>query len=508
MSAVRLLCVLACLLGALASAEKDPWGKDIPVHPWMGQTWPMRSRVCANYTAGIACRIPYHLLPRDQDVAAYSRIRAKTVWIDTGKTASGQNSVKESTMEEWEGEPAVRLVSEAAAQAPSDLKAVGDRLAGPGLEWKPYDYYLADVRRPFAAATYAPPGITALIGVGKGRRALVLYYQAYCTAVVLSGDIANIDGLLDQVQVMTTDAKGVRMTWAEAQGTKGVCLTAEGLPGKSPTAPVAWKQGLGIETRHYQVTGNIPSAKLAARARDLEALYAAYAKFFETQNDAPLKFEVHISDTWATFQELCAACDNKLDVAPGEMIGGFFVPSQQSLWIYEESGKLGGPSMSIEHVMCHECSHQFLHMACNGSSHVPTWVNEGIAVYFENGVLANGRYQYRDPVDRIKELAGIYRKTRTTVAPLNHYLDHHGPISAVLYGEVYAMVHYWAFGSPSGKTRFRAYWKALRAGEDGAKAFERIFLVDMAKKTGSRQLAIDNWRELLTQYVLTDLSRR
>jgi len=175
--------------------------------------------------------------------------------------------------------------------------------------------------------------------------------------------------------------------------------------------------------------------------------------------------------------------------------------------VYEESGKLGGPSMAIEHVMCHECSHQFLHMACNGSDHVPTWINEGIAVHFENGILAGGRYQHRPPVDRIKRLATIYRQRRTTLQPINAYLDHHGHIGADLYAEVYAMVHFWAFESPDGSKRFRELWKALRTGEDGLKAFERIFIADMVKVADSRQKALDNWRERLTTYVLRKLSK-
>jgi len=45
------------LLGSLAAAELDPWGKPIPVEPWTGEQWPMRMRVCADYAAGVACRV-------------------------------------------------------------------------------------------------------------------------------------------------------------------------------------------------------------------------------------------------------------------------------------------------------------------------------------------------------------------------------------------------------------------------------------------------------------------
>ena len=507
----RLLLCLATTTLLLAAVEKDPWGQDIPIHPWFGASWPMRHRICADYQAGIACLVPYGLLPRDQAVPSYSRMRPKTTWVDDGRSIDGRKAVKELTLMEWETEPAVRLLSEAAPAGPADMAAIGDRLAGAALTWKPYDYYANPDKRPFAAKEFAPDGIVAQLGEAKGRRALVLHHQDRCSVVVLSGELAAKAELLDQVQVMSRDRKGVASTWAEVQGAKGVCLGADRLPltakAKAARPPIAWKEGYSIETRHYQVTGNIPPGQLAKRARDLEALYAAYSTFFETEDDAPLKFEVHICDTWKAFQELSTACDRPLQVENGSVLGGFFVPMCQSLWIYEESGQLGGPSMAIEHVMSHECSHQFLHMACNGSDNVPTWINEGVAVYFENGVLAAGKYQHRFPVDRIKRLASIYRERRTTLQPMGIYLDHHGSIGADLYGEVFAMVHFWAFGQPGGRQRFHAFWKALRTGEDGLEAFNRIFMADMVKVAGSRQVALENWRKALTAYVLGELSK-
>ena len=157
--------------------------------------------------------------------------------------------------------------------------------------------------------------------------------------------------------------------------------------------------------------------------------------------------------------------------------------------------------------MRHEFSHQFLHMACNGTDHVPTWINEGIAVHFENGFLANGRYRHQPPVDRIKRLATLYKTRKSTLQPMNVYLDHHGSIGADLYGEVHAMVHFWAFSAPGGREHFLAYWKALRASEDGLVAFERIFTTDLVKAAGSRQVALDRWCEQLTTYVQRELTK-
>lgn len=502
-----LLCWL--LLGSpmqpLSAAEKDPWGQDIPVLPWVGERGPMRMRVVADYPAEIAWRLPYSLLPRDQLTAVYSRVRPRTVWISTGVSSDGRPSVSEDSVLEWEAEPSARLVSETLASPPTELATVGDRLAGATLTWRPYDYYAVSATRPFAAKAWAPAGITALIGEGAGRRALVVLHGLHCSVAVISGAMVDKVELLDQLQVMVPNRTKRLQTWAEAQGDKGVATGPTGKPVKSASGVVAWKDGYEFETRHYHLTGHSSPARLAYHAANLEALYATYADFFGTGEGSPLKFEVHIANTWQDFTELSIACGRQLTVPKGSVLGGFFVPLTQSLWVYEESGTLGGPSMEIEHVMCHECSHQFLHMACNGSDNVPTWVNEGVAVHFENGTLVNGRYKHRPPRDRIQQLAALYKEKGTTLSPMSAYLDHHGKITAEGYGEVYAMVHFWAFGTPGGHERFIAYWAALRKGEDGLTAFERIFLVDMAASTGSRQQALDNWRAQLTTYVLRDL---
>ena len=85
---------------------------------------------------------------------------------------------------------------------------------------------------------------------------------------------------------------------------------------------------------------------------------------------------------------------------------------------------------------------------------------------------------------------------------LDQYIDQGGHINASQYSEVYAMTHFWIFGQgKEGITRFRAYWKALKAGEDGAKAFERIFLEDMIKNFGSRREAVKAWQKALLDYV-------
>jgi hypothetical protein len=166
--------------------------------------------------------------------------------------------------------------------------------------------------------------------------------------------------------------------------------------------------------------------------------------------------------------------------------------------------------------MAHECSHQFLHLTCNGTEHVPTWINEGLAVYFESGVFQNGEFVIRSPTERINHLKQHYAQQKSTLIPLDTYLDHHGGISVGQYGEVFAMTSFWLFGTCSpdalnckhkscGLARFREFFSALKKGEDGAEAFERIFMADMIKAQGSRSSAVELWRKCLIDYVTRKL---
>ena len=511
---LRVLFFFMMIIGSLSAVDKDPWGEDIPDAPWMGQGWPLRMRVCADYTAGIAWRLPYELVPHDQALAKYQRVRSKLGYLPSGRSIDGRQSVTMNYILEWETAVGAELISEPVLTLAENLATFGNRVTGQTLNWQPYDYYAVRPDRPFAAVAWAPALVIAAVGESKGMSVLVVSHplgtgadKGFTTAAILRGDMAAHRELLDGVQVLAADRKGRLRTWAEGQSELGFALTKDGKPIKTVRAAVAWQDGYEWETRHYHLTGNSSPARLSAHAADLEALYTTYQDFFQTSGGAPLKFEVHITNTWQEFSDLSTACKNPLHVPAGSVMGGFFMPLCQSLWIYEESGVLGGPPMSIEHVMCHECSHQFLHMACNGSDHVPTWINEGIAVHFENGILANGRYRHQPPVERIKRLASLYKTNKTTLQPMNVYLDHHGSIGADLYGEVYAMVHFWAFGAPGGREHFLAYWKALCAGEDGLVAFERIFTTDLVKAAGSRQIALDRWREQLTTYVQRELTK-
>lgn len=506
--------------------------------------FPMRDRVYCDPEAGISFRYPYGYRQPDQYLGEFRRSDDDQPPAADERVVAGPDGKPVRLRRlgpDGKPRPDVRVFSWALAQPPeglaadSALPAIGDREAGSALTWKPYDYYREAPDRPFAGRAWAPVDVEASIGAGEGVCVLVVRSGERVGGLVLRGGpdapAAN-RRLIDSFEVLATGekprpgakppakGKGPRaMTWAEAQCRKNQVFDAGGgLVKLGKAKPVPWQQAWEIETEHYHITANSSPERLAQRAALHEALYRCYAKLYEPERMPPTKAEVHIFDTCDQFDGAARQwVDPGFQARNGSsLIGGFFRPDWLSLWIYEESGAIN-PRMPIEEVAAHECSHQFLHLACNGSRHVPTWFNEGLAVYFESGQFKNGEFQVRLPADRIGDLRNAYTERRTTLAPLEQYLGHHGPITASQYGEVFAMVHFWVFGTcePNyqqckhkkgcGAARFREYWQALKKGEDGAQAFERIFLQDMIKAKGSRAAALEAWRLALVEYVIKRL---
>ncbi len=468
--------------------------------------FPMRSRVCYDVTLGIAVRYPYDYFAPDQSVARF--------WGRPKRSAEGKVVRRMRRMDVAD----LAVAGFPQADAPgATLQQAGERVTGPGLTWQDQPFYIEDPARPFRSAAWAPPGIAAAIGTGKGVSALVVKHGDRFSVVMVAGgpDEGENRSILDSLEVLVTAAKSADKptpakplkTWREHQWQAGKVVGRDGRV--STATPHSWSEANEIETAHYHVTGLVPPARLVYHGQYLEALYRAYSKVFKPERMPPVKFEVHIFDTYDRFRAAAAAWGNALPGGPG-IVGGFFVPGLLSLWVYEESGKLGGKDFTIEHVTAHECSHQFLHVGMNGSEQVPTWVNEGLAVYFECGKFEGGEFRVYPPMERIAQLKQLYGQTKRPLAgTLSQYIDHHGHITADMYGEVFAMVYYFVFGSgrdpktkKSGLDLFQEYMVAMRGGEDGAKAFDRIFMSKLIDKYGSRDQAYAAWNEMLVRYVI------
>jgi hypothetical protein len=500
---VVLLAVLGGLGPASASAEDG------------GGQWPMRWRVYCDPTVGFAFRFPYEdFVPDQYKVDIYARDPEPVALAD-----QAQGRPVPATIHGHRVIHAISALDSAlpAALHGAPLAAIGTSLCGKDMQWQPYDFYdrtpggARHATRPQATPAWAPPGITAMTGSDPRHCALLVHAPGRTICLVLAGraDDDTNRRILASCEVLPGVGRGrTPMTWRQAQGRNGAVIDAEGTPGYSDTqSPVDWTDGWDLETAHFHITTQVSPGKLLYYGAYLEALFRAYSALYDLDAIPPYKFEVEIFNSHQDFLEALASQGFTLP----QTVGGLFVPGLLSIFAFQECGD-GSRDFTVEHVLAHECSHQFLHMICNGSAHVPTWINEGLAVYFESGVFENGEFQVRPPRERIARLRDIYGQLRRPLIPLDRYLDYYGHIIPEQYGEVYCITAFWLFGQCTpdcphtncGLSRFRAYWKALKAHENGTVAFERIFMDDMVRAHGgSRSAAIADWTERYMTFVMS-----
>jgi len=487
--------------------------------------YPMRWRAFVDHDSRTAFRYPYEFQTPDQYAARFRR---------PGSGGGGMIQI-EGVGGELSPEQVAELVRQARAKAAADadmwhvatvaddlpagtaaddLGAVLQHLSEDRLsQFTDYDYYAASDRRPHADPEWAPAGVTAVLGTGAEHCGILLAHEDRFAAIIASGGLEDHrnQAIFDTFEVLNRGgSREPWMTWREMQTTTERSVISHlGKPvsvrARSDGA-VDWRQAWEAETANYHVTCTVSPQKTYYFAMLMEALYQEYAKVFKPEVFPPFKMEIHVLDTADSFARMANA------KGFGSVAGalGFFSPGQLCIYAYDRPPR--GMSMGVDKTLAHEASHQFLHVTCNGSRHVPTWINEGLAVYFESGVFKNGQYKWRPPTTRISQLKAYYNQTGGTVQPLDQYLDHYGHIPAIAYGEVYAMTHFWIFGvkagrdrngepTPSGRERFVSYWNALKAGENGTEAFERIFLEDMIAANGGKGAAIEKWEEMMQLYV-------
>lgn len=511
---IRLLCLILVSLPWMVASETGLKGSN--------PAWAMRDRVYANPDLGIAVHYPYRWRVADQ----YGSI----VLGDTMHSIQYRADAPPEEVAAALAKANAALEVFGRTDATKTPHAVAETTAGESLVWAAWDYYQQPQVRPHAAKDWAPEGVTAELGTGKTHCVLMLSWGDHVAGVVVAGSPADtvVAGILNSLEVLAIDVKARKakpnpkapalplMTWREAQWHAGNAVAANGTvvkppAGKTKPMPVAWTQAWEIETPHFHVTANTDPGRLVWHGTYLEALFRAYSKVYQPERFPSYKAEVHIFDKQQQFKDASSAWGLGFSISGG-IVGGFFVPDLYSLWVFEESGALGGNDFSVEHVTAHECSHQFLYLATNGNERVPTWLNEGLAVYFEAGIFKDGEFQIRMPRERINRLKSGYQSEHTTLAPLESYLGHYDHIDALQYGEVFAMTHFWIFGQCQGErckhtdcglSRFRTYWNRLKKGDDGTQAFEEVFMTDMIKAQGSRDRALEQWKKALMQYVNT-----
>ena len=295
------------------------------------------------------------------------------------------------------------------------------------FEWSEFNYYEESPERPQGNVKWAPEGITAALGYNDDYSILALSYEQGIAVVKCTGGLSEHtnEHVLNTVEVMVEKRKELQ-TYRHGTTLRGMVVNYKGEIGKPPRVKsVAVDQAYDIETAHYHVISNVPGKAIHQYGAMMEVLYDAFIKTYLPEKVPVFKMEVAV---WADQGQMSQAA-GKTGVGPlGPGVLGFFAPGLLNIMAYETGASDG--DFSTFATLAHEASHQFLHMACNGSQHVPTWINEGLAVYFESAQYRNGRLSLRAPKGRLNNLSRWY--SRMTNGKMlwkpDVYLSHYGHI--------------------------------------------------------------------------------
>lgn len=228
------------------------------------------------------------------------------------------------------------------------------------------------------------------------------------------------------------------------------------------------------ESSYYTLETNVSldRAKFIGKVMDAagKEYYRRFQGFSGTIKTKP-KLKI-----FATREEYVAGMNKVLMSGSAEFTGGLFYPLDGYVYSFE--------SKELEATLKHECFHQFVNTVVGGR--LPTWTNEGLAEYFEDGVFdeKSGHMQIGAVHPRRVEWLRAAKEAKAlfTVEEMLEIggQDWHsnmgtarGPLQ---YAQAWAMCHFLIHGD-DGKylNEFDTYLRHIDRGLDGDTAFKRVF---------------------------------
>jgi len=158
--------------------------------------------------------------------------------------------------------------------------------------------------------------------------------------------------------------------------------------------PTPWPRAYIYESRYYRVRTNTSRDVARYIGILMDSHVEAFKKVFRFRMTIP-KTNIYAYRTRKEFEYY-----------GGKLVGAIVGPNTGGFWTQKRGGTIVLPylregNLDPGKVLLHEASHQFLHRALN-SDRIPTWLDEGLAVFFEES-----RY---NPITKKLELAYVPRE--------------------------------------------------------------------------------------------------
>ena len=231
--------------------------------------------------------------------------------------------------------------------------------------------------------------------------------------------------------------------------------------------PMAWAKAIVKDTPHYRIVTNTSEMTSRYLMVLMEQLYQFYG---QRMGKYPTrKMDVSIFATRKDFCEGAAAAGHGV----GAGVAGFYSPGSGIYLPWVVQGNMEPAS-----VLMHEGWHQFFYTVFMGGE--PIWLNEGMAVYFENCRFdgENLTDAYISPTRLVHLQQNLKAGTHDSLPQLLRIP--HGAFRFPQYGEAWSFIYWLAWGQGSRakneemQRRFVAYIDYLKQKRDtSAAGFEK-----------------------------------
>jgi|GEM_PF-2840013 len=302
------------------------------------------------------------------------------------------------------------------------------------------------------------------------------------TVTLRNGDI--VEGRIEKVEEdgLTVRTEDGAATYLRAE-VRTWTVERTGPDGEKTAAtfmfkPEPLKMPFKTETDHYVIKTDIDERVCRRAGQAMEQLYRAYNAIFRLGNKAAKKkAEVVIFDKEEDFRRYA----DETSVKPREDTLGFF----------RANGDGAGQIVTFKRrtdefdtmsTLYHEATHQFITMKLGVGNLPPLWLNEGMAVYFENSRWEKGKLRTGFiPRKRLQQLQRAIRRGEYV-----HLADlikrDRDTYDSLCYAEGWSLVYFFVkVNRGAYARRVVRYFDALEKGEDHDKAFRRCFTRDLGK---------------------------
>jgi len=224
-----------------------------------------------------------------------------------------------------------------------------------------------------------------------------------------------------------------------------------------------WGRVFHHKSAHYEIHSDIDQKTCARAAQILEDSLRAYSVHLTRVKKDNRRFTVYLFSGQAGF---LAHCRDALGGAPGRA-AGVYSPILKQLLIWNLPDR-----SAMMRTVRHEGFHQYLDRIMDDP---PTWLNEGLAEYYETADYVNGLWQIGkvrdDHLATLEHGKALQPLEEFIRLPKHQFYRKAGPC----YAQAWAFVHFCRHGPARYRELFDKLFEALQGDDPTSDVLDRVF---------------------------------